>query len=163
MDAPQSHLFEFGPFHLDPVRRLLWRDTEAIPLKSKTFQTLLVLVENQGRVLEKDELMHLVWPDAIVEENTLNKNISSLRHALGETAGENRYIVTVPGRGYSFVAGVREVADTATDLVVETHTVARIVTEEEVLTEPPAKTIGRPDGYLDGTTVPRKLSGAESL
>src|SRR5438552_16605608 len=144
MDSPQSHLLEFGPFRLDPVRRLLWRDTEAIPLKSKTFQTLLVLVENQGKVLEKDELMRLVWPDAIVEENTLNKNISSLRHALGETAGENRYIVTVPGRGYSFVAGVRGVAAAGTDLVGETRTGSRILTQQEGLTAPPAKTTRRP-------------------
>ncbi|MFN2578640.1 MAG: winged helix-turn-helix domain-containing tetratricopeptide repeat protein [Pyrinomonadaceae bacterium] len=136
MDSPQSRLLEFGPFRLDPVRRLLWRESEAIPLKSKAFQTLLVLVENQGKVLEKDELMKSVWPDAIVEENTLNKNISSLRHALGESAGENRYIVTVPGRGYSFVAGVREINDAPENLLVATHTVSRIITHEKVTTEP---------------------------
>jgi len=131
---PQIKVLEFGPFRLDPVRRLLWRGSELIPLKSKTFQTLLVLVENQGRMMSKDELMKLVWPDAIVEENTLNKNISSLRRALGETAGENRYIVTVPGKGYSFVAGVRQVnnGDDLEDVVIATHTVARVITSEEV-------------------------------
>src|SRR5262252_1373670 len=137
MNAP---LLEFGPFRLDPVRRLLWRDSELIPLKSKAFQTLLVLLENQGRVMDKDELMKLVWPDAIVEENTLNKNISALRRALGESAGENRYIVTVPGKGYSFVAGVREISngEATEDLVVATHTVSRVITSEEVTeTTPP--------------------------
>jgi len=131
MNAP---VLEFGPFRLDPVRRLLWRDSEPIPLKSKAFQTLLVLIENQGRVMDKDKLMQLVWPDAIVEENTLNKNISSLRRALGESAGENRYILTVPGKGYSFVAGVREVSDddSVEDLVVATHTISRVITSEEV-------------------------------
>ena len=66
------------------------------------------MIENHGRVLDKDELMRSVWPDQIVEEANLTVNISALRKALGESPSEHRFIVTVPGRGYKFVAGVRE-------------------------------------------------------
>lgn len=130
MERHQTRLYEFGPFRLDPVRRLLWREAEVVPLKAKAFETLLVLLEHRGRVLEKDELLGLVWPDAVVEENTLNKNISALRRVLGESTAEHRYIVTVPGRGYSFVAGVRELGE---EEEIEQHTVSRVViTEREV-------------------------------
>ncbi|MFN0112307.1 MAG: winged helix-turn-helix domain-containing protein [Blastocatellia bacterium] len=104
-----SNLFyEFGPFRLDPRKRLLWRNGEVVALKSKVFETLLVLVQNHERVLNRDELMRRLWPDAVVEENSLDKNISALRKLLGESASERCYIATVPGRGYNFVAGVRE-------------------------------------------------------
>jgi Tol biopolymer transport system component/DNA-binding winged helix-turn-helix (wHTH) protein len=159
MNHGQNHLYEFGPFRLDPVRRLLWREAEVVSLKAKAFETLLVLVEHRGRVLEKDELMSLVWPDAVVEENTLNKNISALRRVLGETAGENRYIVTVPGRGYSFVAGVREVEDESDELVVETHTISRLVAKEEVVTEPSE----RPVVDLNELAAARTDSGIKPL
>ncbi len=98
----------FGEFNLDPDRRLLFgSDGQTIPLKPKVFDTLLFLVESAGELLEKDALMKGVWGGVIVEENSLNQHISTLRRALGETPGENRFIVTVPGRGYRFVAPVR--------------------------------------------------------
>ena len=78
-----------------------------LPLASKAFETLAYLVEHAGAVIDKDELMRAVWPDTAVEENNLNQNISLLRRLLGETRGEHRYIATVPGRGYQFVAKVR--------------------------------------------------------
>ena len=81
---------------------------EPIALTPKIFDTLLYLVSHSGQVIEKDELMSSIWPDTIVEENNLNKNISVLRHVLGENPGEHRYIVTVPGKGYKFVASVVE-------------------------------------------------------
>ena len=69
----------------------------------------MYLVEHQGVVLDKDELMKAIWPHTVVEENNLNQSISALRRMLGESRGENRYVVTVPGRGYQFVAAVTEV------------------------------------------------------
>ena len=99
--------FEFGDFRVDRSRRLLLRGRDPVPLTSKAFDTLWLLVTRQGEVLEKRELMEALWPDTAVEENNLNQSISALRRALGETRGENRYIATVPGKGYCFTAEVR--------------------------------------------------------
>lgn len=96
----------FGPFELDPVRRILRRDSEPVPLAGKPMELLLVLVESRDRVLGREELLSRVWPDVVVEEANLTQTVSVLRRALGEGAGENEYIVTVPGRGYRFVAEV---------------------------------------------------------
>lgn len=114
--------YEFGPFRVDPVKRLLLRDGQAVAVTSKVFDTLLALVEHHGQLLPKDELMERLWPDTVVEENNLTQQISVLRKALGERSGEHRYIVTVPGRGYSFVAEVREVYDRGPDLILEQYT-----------------------------------------
>lgn len=95
----------------------------AVPLTSKTLDTLLVLIENRGHVVSKDELMHVLWPDTIVEENNLTQQISMLRKALGEGFRDHRFIVTVPGRGYSFVADVNEVNALATGPIVEPPTI----------------------------------------
>src|SRR5262245_27712092 len=111
MNAFPKHFYEFGPFRIDTVKRLLLRDGEPVALKSKCFEMLLALVEARGQVLEKDELMRRVWPDTIVEESNITVYISTLRKALHENPQEHRYIVTVPGRGYSFVAEVRECWD----------------------------------------------------
>jgi DNA-binding winged helix-turn-helix (wHTH) protein len=83
---------------------LFGADGQAIPLKPKVFDTLLYFVEHAGELLDKFALMRAVWGNVIVEENSLNQNISALRQAFGEKPGENRFIVTVPGRGYSFVS-----------------------------------------------------------
>jgi eukaryotic-like serine/threonine-protein kinase len=104
-------LYEFGPFCLNPLKRIVLRDGEPLPLTPKCFDLLLALVEHPGEVLVKEELMESVWPDTVVEEGNLNRNISTLRKALGESPNDHRYIVTVPGRGYRFVAIVREVPD----------------------------------------------------
>ena len=102
----QIELLEFNGFQLNPEKRLLLRDGRAIPLTPKVFDTLLYLASHAGRVVEKDELMSAVWKDTIVEENNLNKNVSTLRQILGENPGENLYIATIPGTGYKFVADV---------------------------------------------------------
>jgi DNA-binding winged helix-turn-helix (wHTH) protein/Tfp pilus assembly protein PilF len=99
--------YEFGAFRVDPGKRLLLREGQPVPLTARAFDTLLVLVENQGRVLEKDELMRLVWPDTVVEESNLSQNVFTLRKVLGEQPHEHLYIATVPRRGYQFVAEVR--------------------------------------------------------
>jgi DNA-binding winged helix-turn-helix (wHTH) protein/pimeloyl-ACP methyl ester carboxylesterase len=101
--------YRFGPFHLDVRERRLVRGGEAIPLRLKVFDTLLVLVENAGRLVTKQELLDAVWPETTVEENNLNHNVSVLRKALGEKATGQQYIETVPRVGYRFAAPVEAV------------------------------------------------------
>jgi len=111
MDTHSKQIYAFGPFRLDSARHLLLRDGEVVSLTPKAFETLALLVERNGEVVEKDELMQKLWPNTFVEENSLTRNISVLRKALGEGRNEHHYIVTVPGRGYRFVASVSEVLD----------------------------------------------------
>src|SRR5215831_11270361 len=107
MQTPPANLYEFGDFQLDPAKRRLQRlDGTPIPLTSRVFDTLLFMVEHHDTVLDKERIMEAVWPDSIVEENNLAQAISKLRQIFGETPGSHTYIVTVPGRGYRFVAGV---------------------------------------------------------
>jgi pimeloyl-ACP methyl ester carboxylesterase len=98
--------YHFGPFLLDVRERRLSRGVEVIPLRLKVFDTLLVLVENAGRLVTKQELLDTVWPETTVEENNLNHNVSVLRKALGERATGQQYIETVPRVGYRFAAPV---------------------------------------------------------
>jgi DNA-binding winged helix-turn-helix (wHTH) protein/TolB-like protein/Tfp pilus assembly protein PilF len=105
-----KHFFEFGPFRLDASDRLLLRDGKIVPLKPKVIDTLLVLVENKGRVLVKEELLNALWPDSFVEEGNLTQNIYVLRKALGTSADDIPYIETIPKRGYRFAASVKELA-----------------------------------------------------
>jgi DNA-binding winged helix-turn-helix (wHTH) protein/tetratricopeptide (TPR) repeat protein len=108
MNEPLPASYEFGPFSVDAGKRLLLRSGEPVALAPKVLETLLVLIENRERVLSKDELLKQVWGDTIVEEGGLTRNISVLRKALGEKPEDHQYIVTVPARGYRFVAEVRE-------------------------------------------------------
>jgi len=98
--------YEFGPFRLEPATRRLLRAGEALPLTPKAFDTLLLLVQNNERVVEKEEVLRRVWPDAVVEESNLAQNVFTLRKALGDTPEGARFIATVPRRGYRFVAPV---------------------------------------------------------
>ncbi len=98
-------LYEFGPFRLDPAERKLLRGNEIVALTPKAFDTLHLLVRNSGRVLEKDELIGMLWPDTFVEEGSLSNHIFLLRKALGE---DPAFIETVPRRGYRFVGAVRQ-------------------------------------------------------
>lgn len=108
MNAPPRQLYEFGGFRMDAEARVVVRaDGSPVPLTPRVFDTLRYLVEHSGRVLDKEMLMEAVWPDCIVEENNLAQNISTLRRVFGETPGSQRYIVTVPGRGYRFAAEVK--------------------------------------------------------
>lgn len=100
--------YEFGAFRADTLKRQLYRGTEPLPLTAKAFDTLAVLLAEHGEIVSKMVLMASVWGETVVEENNLTQQISAIRKALGERAGEHRYIVTVPGRGYCFVAPVRE-------------------------------------------------------
>jgi DNA-binding winged helix-turn-helix (wHTH) protein/alpha-beta hydrolase superfamily lysophospholipase len=105
-DTEVRSAYRFGPFHLDVRERRLSRGGEVIPLRLKVFDTLLVLVENAGRLVTKQELLDTVWPETTVEENNLNHNVSVLRKALGEKATGQQYIETVPRVGYRFAAPV---------------------------------------------------------
>ena len=112
MQTAHGHIYEFGAFQLDTAERLLQRlDGTPLPLTPRVFKTLLYMVEHHGMVLDKERLMEAVWPDSIVEENNLAQAISKLRHVFGETPGSENYIVTVPARGYRFVAEVNERTD----------------------------------------------------
>jgi TolB-like protein len=101
--------YEFAEFRLDARRRRLFFgvDAQPVPLTAKAFDTLLYMAGHPGRLLDKSTLMQVVWPNVVVDENNLNQIIMTLRRALGERRGEDRFIVTVPGRGYRFVADVR--------------------------------------------------------
>src|SRR5215831_4461635 len=114
MSQSAKVLYEFGPFRLDPSHEELVEGTRKVPLTPKAYQTLLVLVENRGRTLAKDELLEKVWPDAFVEEATLAQNIFTLRKLLRDDRETAQYIETLPKRGYRFVAEVRELKAAAT-------------------------------------------------
>src|SRR5687768_15947274 len=108
MRAKTKHSYEFGPFRIDAANHLLLRHGQVVPVKPKCFDTLVALVENRGRLLEKDELMKALWPDSFVEEANLTQTVYMLRKALGEGTNEHNYIETIPKRGYRFVDAVRE-------------------------------------------------------
>ena len=103
--------YSFGPFVLDPAARVLRRDDLPVDITAKVFETLLLLVENRGRVLAKDELLTALWPNTTVEEANLTQSISTLRKVLNDNPKEHRYVATIPGRGYSFVGPVVERPD----------------------------------------------------
>lgn len=107
MEASAIRLYEFGDFRVDSARRLCWKGGAPVSLTPRVFDTLLYLVEHRASVIDKERIMEAVWPDSIVEENNLTQNISALRRIFGEKPGSHRFIVTVPGRGYRFVAPVR--------------------------------------------------------
>ena len=109
MSTQSKPIYEFGPFRIDMDRYLLLRNQEPLGLSPKVFETLVYLVEHRGHIAKKDEIINSVWPDTFVEEGNLAQNVFLLRKALGEEKNEHRYIVTIPGVGYRFVAPVTEV------------------------------------------------------
>ena len=114
MTQKTRHLYEFGPFSLDPDECLLLLDGKPVPLTPKAFEALLTLVENAGHLVDKDDLMRRLWPDSFVEEGNVAKHVSLLRKVLGEATNGREFIETIPKRGYRFVADVREVSDPST-------------------------------------------------
>src|SRR2546429_9115816 len=125
-----KHFYDFGIYRVDGSERLLLRGDEVVPLTPKAFEMLLVLLESSGHVLTKEELMKRVWPDTIVEEANLSHNIYKLREALGEGRNGEKFIETVPRHGYRFVAKVTQVKAHGPDLIVEEHSRAHIIVEE---------------------------------
>ncbi len=131
MEALTKKIYVFGEFKLDGRRRLLLKGGRAVALNSNAFDLLSVLVENGGLVLSKDQLLEAVWPGQFVEENNLTVHISALRKVFGETKGAHRFILTIPGRGYSFVEEVRREDEQAL-----------VKTFETGVTGPPAEHVG---------------------
>jgi DNA-binding winged helix-turn-helix (wHTH) protein/TolB-like protein/Tfp pilus assembly protein PilF len=111
MGTPVTHLYEFGPFQLDPPERLLLCDGQSVPMPPRAFDLLVFLVERRGHLVEKEELLRTVWRGSFVEEGNLSVTISVLRKALNDDRGHHKYIETVSKRGYRFVAGVRQVGE----------------------------------------------------
>src|SRR5262249_39095644 len=118
MVAENHTIYSFDVFTVDTVRRVLLRDSELVPLTSKAFDLLLALVQSEGRELSKEELMQRVWANQIVEDANLTVTMANLRKALGEKAGDHRFIVTIPGRGYRFVGQLQSRAP----LIIEEYT-----------------------------------------
>ena len=125
MDKSASPTYEFNGFRLIPSERLLLRNGGAVPLTHKVFDILLLLVRNCGQLIEKEQMLHAVWPEQFVEEHNLTVSMSALRKALGETHDKHEYIETVPKHGYRFIANVREIADRETrSIFSDTHSLA---------------------------------------
>jgi DNA-binding winged helix-turn-helix (wHTH) protein/TolB-like protein len=112
-------IYEFCGFRADPLTRRLFNRDEDVALTPKAFETLLILIAHRGQILSKNELIDSVWAETAVEENNLTQQIAALRRIFGERPGDHRFIVTVPGSGYSFVAPVNELEiDASEELIV---------------------------------------------
>jgi eukaryotic-like serine/threonine-protein kinase len=150
-------IFRFGEFQIDPLARTLRRERELVTLNRRAFDVLLYLAQNPGRVVTREELLKNAWPDTFVDENSLAQSISALRRALEEKPGDNSYVVTLPGRGYQFVAPVQALApecvavapDVTTSannlpgaVIVQQQTIRTIVVTEE---EASSSTTSSPD------------------
>jgi DNA-binding winged helix-turn-helix (wHTH) protein len=105
--APEQIVYEFGDFRLDPSRQQLTRSGSVVPLKGRVFDLLVYFAEHPGELIDKATLMRAIWPNLVVEENNLSQHLSALRQALGDGVQGRQFIVTVPRRGYRFVADVR--------------------------------------------------------
>lgn len=166
MSQQTRHLYEFGPFRLDPEKPCLWRDGEPVPLTPKAVETLLVLVQQNGKLVEREQLMSAIWPDTFVEDTNLNFNVSMLRKALGKDAAGEQYIKTFPRHGYRFNADVRQVTEEVPALVVEKHTRARMVIEEREVSdnaEPAAEIPALPPAILPRSNWKIYAAGALGL
>jgi DNA-binding winged helix-turn-helix (wHTH) protein/TolB-like protein/Flp pilus assembly protein TadD len=142
MSKQIKQFYEFGPFRIDPLQRVLFREGKPVSLPPKVFETLLALVERRGQIVDKDKLLEDVWPETYVEENNLTQNISALRKTLGDDRRGQRYIETIPRRGYRFSAEVREVWDECDDLTIGEKTTVRLTVREE--TEEIAEPVAAP-------------------
>jgi Tol biopolymer transport system component/DNA-binding winged helix-turn-helix (wHTH) protein len=131
MSKQAKKLYKFGHFSVDAAERMLLRDGQVVALTPKAFDLLLVLVENRGHLLEKEELMQEIWPETFVEEANLTNNISMLRKALS-VDDDQQYIETVRRRGYRFVAEIEEYHDDDMEVIVEEHTRVTFEHQEEI-------------------------------
>jgi len=150
----QKQSYEFDEFRLDVMKRQLTCAGELVPLYSKAFDLLLVMVQSGGRDLTKDELLESVWPGQMLEEANLTVNMSAVRKALGEKATKPRFIVTIPGRGYRFVGDLRD----EVGLVIETQTVSQITVEQETEDDGDAIIIPASSASLPGNEVAKQLA-----
>lgn len=127
-DDESNNIISFAEFELDPIRRRLTRSGETVALHAKAFDLLSFLVDNNGRIVSKDEIFSAVWNRQFVEESNLVVQISNLRKALGESKNSPRFLVTVPGKGYKFFAETNE-----NTLMIETHSFSELIIEQEII------------------------------
>jgi eukaryotic-like serine/threonine-protein kinase len=125
-----KRFYDFGPYRVDAGERVLLREGKPVMLTPKLFDTLLALVERSGHIVEKSELMEMVWPGTFVEESNLSSSVSLLRKTLGSAADGSSYIETVPRRGYRFASAV-ELTDESMGVLVGRRTRVHVVTREE--------------------------------
>src|SRR6185503_8082189 len=163
-----KHFYRFGSFILDTDQRVLFREDKPVPLTPKVFDTLLILVEKKGRIVEKDELMNRLWPDTFVEETNLTFNIKQLRKLLGDDARQPVYVETVSRRGYRFIANVEELLtdddvgqmtrrfeSSARQSAAEPEPAARAETPDQVVAAPiPASTSGEAVSAASAESLP---------
>ena len=135
MKPTKSIVYSFDSFTMDVLERRLWRGDELVALTPKAFDTLLVLLENKGRIVDKDVLLDQVWRDTFVEESTLAQNISTIRKALGTLPDGSSFIETVPRRGYRFLRQVNETASDEEIIVVQRHQRTEISAEHRAYTD----------------------------
>ena len=152
----KKQVYEFGEFRLDVMKRLLTRAGDLVPLYSKAFDLLLVLVQNSGRDLSKDELLEAVWPGQILEEANLTVTMSVVRKALGEKASQPGFVVTIPGHGYRFVTDIEKGPADFDSLIIDSETIAQVTVEEDL----PSADLARPAPVklLTDGPAPRSIS-----
>ena len=129
MEKAVGKIFSFDEFEIDSTKRLLLKNRQPVTLNPKSFDLLLTLVEHSGEVVSKNELLDRVWANQYVEENNLTVHVAALRKALGEKKNDHRFIVTVPGQGYTFVGDLHE-AHKDEEFLLQSHAITRIVIEE---------------------------------
>src|SRR5262245_64238568 len=144
MSLTLRHFYKFDSFVVDVNERVLFRDGRMVPLTPKVFETLLLLVRNQGSIVTKEKMLDTLWPDVFVEESNVTFNITMLRKALGDTKRSSVYIETWPRRGYRFKTQVREIV--GEDASVETE-------RPEVITH-------SGNGRVESERVSQRLAGA---
>lgn len=141
MPAEIKAFYDFGKFRCNPGEQLLLCEGKPVPLPPKTFEILVALIQNSGRLVTKEQLMRMVWPDSFVEEANLSVNISALRRVLGETPDGQQFIETVPKRGYRFIAPVTQ--NLAAAAAVPAVQVPSLQQEDELPLVPPAPSRSR--------------------
>src|ERR1044072_3732716 len=163
MVQEQILFYEFAGYRLDVVKRLLLSEEAPVDLPPKAFDTLLMLVENHGTILEKEVIIKRIWPDTFVEEGNLTYYISLVRKALGESPGEHKFIVTIPKRGYSFVADVSRIFENSYTLIGKAPELLESPPEDSAFPEtfnaPPAASVSIAEGSsanLDESVGPIK-------
>src|SRR5439155_18865479 len=140
----QNRFYEFANFRIDVAKHRLLKDGEPLTVTPKAVEILLLLAQNSGRIVEKDELMAAIWPDTIVEESNLTQTVYVLRKVLGQDASGEKFIQTIPKRGYRFLHELRAVADESVG-IIEHQTESHTVIGRENLN--PAEPAPRPDAH----------------
>jgi Tol biopolymer transport system component/DNA-binding winged helix-turn-helix (wHTH) protein len=155
--------YAFGPFVVDAVKRRLWRESRLVPITSKTFDVLVVLLEHRDHVVSKDELLNRVWPSTAVNENNLARQISSLRRALGQRPDQHDFVVTIPGHGYRFVAGVQNLTEVPSALPTDHEVHLHVLPEPPVDLEAPGNSEEPPsDQPTQGVSTPGRNQGSST-